>query len=141
MTTIIDTDVLLGLFLPYDVHHENATAILGKLRQLHCTILISPTTLGEFALLASSRIGRQQTQAAVGLLTSNQFRTLAITPQIAHEAAALYQKQTSKEESLFDCFLMILATQSHVDCICAFDRGYTKKGFTLVGDFLASKAQ
>jgi predicted nucleic acid-binding protein len=136
MTTAIDTDTLLGLFMPHDVHHKTVQQILDRLADQQCALVIPPTTLGEFALLASSRIGMNQTHAAVEILTSDHFQPFAITPNITYEAATLYRQQTSKEESLFDCFVMVTAKRLEADCIFSFDHGFTKNGFVLIEDFL-----
>ncbi len=134
-TEVIDTDALLGLFFERDAHAAAAYRIMQQLAERNTTIIIPPTTLSEFALLASSKIGVQKTQEAVERLASKHFRTFTVTPQVTHEAVALYQKQTSKEESLFDCFVMVTAQHETADCIFSFDKGYTKNGFVLIEDF------
>ncbi len=135
MTTVVDTDALLGLFVVQDVHHVVARQIMQELAKRKAALVIPPTTLSEFALLASSRIGMQQTREAVSTLASPQFRTFEITPEVTSEAVGLYQKQTSKEESLFDCFVMVAAKSEQADCIFSFDKGYKRNGFVLIRDF------
>lgn len=136
MTTVIDTDALLGLFNPVDVHHRRTLVLMERLKERSCEIVILPTTLGEFALLATSRITLSRTQAAVQVLSSPDFRLYDVNTTLTEEAVRIYQAQTSKEESLFDCLVMAAAKASQADCIFSFDRGYRKNGFSLIEDML-----
>ena len=139
MITVVDTDALLGLFIPQDVHHIHALELLERLVHLEAETLILPTTLSEFALLATSRIGMRQTKAAVDELTGTSFVTCDIAEADTKEALTLYKAQTSKEESLFDCYVMAVAKKLAADCIFSFDRGYRKNGHMLVEDFLTGE--
>lgn len=136
MNTIIDTDTLLGLFNSNDIHHTSAVDLTKKALEKGINIFLLPTTLSEFALLASSRIGLTETKQAVSHLTSSDYLTVDITEDMTKEAVKLYKKQTSKEESLFDCFIMVIAKKISADCIFSFDRGYKKNGFKLLEQFV-----
>src|SRR3989344_3436366 len=120
MNAIIDTDVLLGLFNNNDLHHQKALKILKQCVKLGVNIFILPTTLSEFALLASYRIGFDQTKKAVWKLVSSDLLSTDITLEITKEAVNLYEKQTSKEESLFDCYVMTTAKKLLCDGIFSF---------------------
>ena len=134
MNAIVDTDVLLGLFNTNDANHLKAVALARVTLDRGINIFILPTTLCEFALLASSRIGAKQAQQAVSTLTTSDYLGIDINEEITKEAVTLYEQQTSKEESLFDCFIMIAAKKIKADFILSFDRGYVKRGFTLLGN-------
>ncbi len=138
VNTIIDTDALLGLSNINDVHHGRATTLLRKLRDEDATIFLLHTTLGEFALLASSRIGVKETKNALKRLTNGGFVFIDINESLTKEAVLLYQNQTSKEESLFDCYIMVAAKKIAADAIFSFDKGYEKNTFTLVSSLLSS---
>lgn len=135
MEVIVDTDVLLGIYNLDDPHHGNALKISAYLKKREANIFVLPTTIAEFALLASSRIGVHATKEATHLIRSD-LLTLDVTEDLTFEAEDLYQKQTSKEESLFDCYIMAAAKKIPVDYIFSFDKGYEKNGFVLAKDFL-----
>ncbi|MDP9314313.1 MAG: PIN domain-containing protein [Chloroflexota bacterium] len=132
MTTVVDTDALLGLVDQDDAHHETATNLTQALADHNATTYILPTTLCEFALLSSRHIGRQPAQQAVAQLLQSTHVILPITDVLTQEAVALYQAQTSKEESLFDCYVMVAAQHVQADGIFSFDHGYPKNGFRLM---------
>lgn len=136
MKVIVDTDALLGIFNLDDPHHENAIKISAYLKRRGASIFIVPTTIAEFALLASSRIGVPTTRKATHHLIHSDFLTLDVTEDLTFKAEELYQKQTSKEESLFDCYVMVAAKKIPADYIFSFDKGYEKNGFALAKDLL-----
>lgn len=136
MNVLIDTDALLGLFNIKDNHHRKAVSLIKKCIAESVNIFILPTTLAEFALLSTYKIGTRQSKKAVSDLVSSDYLTLDITTQIPKEAVSLYKKQKSKEESLFDCMVMAAAKKLSCDGIFSFDRGYRKNGFSLLEDLI-----
>src|SRR5581483_4772580 len=114
---------------PNDALHERATEISLKLIDQGVGTAILNTTLGEFALLAASKIGRKQAQRAVKELLDADTELLDITPAITKHAVALYQQQTSKDESLFDCYVMAAAKTYNIPFIFSFDKGYKKNSY------------
>lgn len=138
MIAIVDTDALLGLAVPHDLHHPKAVFLSEKCRRLAIELVFLPTTLAEFSLLGTSRIGMVQTKRALDRFTKAAQVIIPLTDEITQEALALYYRQTSKEESLFDCYNMVVAKQLSADCIFSFDKGYTKNGFILASDYFKS---
>lgn len=136
MNTIIDTDALLGIFNTKDALHKTATSLLKKLKSKGVNTYLLPTTLSEFARLASFQIGIKEAQEASKALLKSGMPIIDITEEITKHAVEYYQKQTSKKESLFDCYVMITAKQLGINYIFSFDNGYTKKinGFKLAKD-------
>jgi predicted nucleic acid-binding protein len=92
-------------------------------------------TLSKFATLLTLKVGRVPTQQAVAELVCS-YMLITHEPHDNLEAVQLYQKQTSKENSLFDCSVMIAAQVRAVDCIFSFDGGYKQNGFTLIEEYL-----
>lgn len=136
MNIIIDTDALLGLFDEEDAHFAKSTSFAQKLIARRVNTFLLPTTLGEFVTLGTIRIGRARTQGAIQAIQRLQFLSLDITETLTNNALALYLRQTSKEESLFDCYVMIAAKEIKADAIFSFDKGYQKNGFKLVSDIV-----
>ena len=136
MNTIIDTDALLGIFNIKDALHKDATTVAKELKKKGINTLLLPTTLSEFARLASYQIGIKEAQEATEILINSDIPVLEVTKEITKSAVSLYKKQTSKKESLFDCYVMAMAKKLGISHIFSFDDGYTKRinGFQLAKD-------
>ena len=94
MNTIIDTDALLGIFNTKDSLHKDATLLAKNLAKKGINTLILPTTLSEFARLASIYIGVREAQEATKVLTNSGLPVIEITEDLTKEAVSIYQKQT-----------------------------------------------
>ena len=139
MITIIDTDAMLALINPTDALHKKAKALLGQLYAQNAHLFILPTTLSEFSLLSVSRFGLAKTKDVVRVWTEGVSQELLeIDDALTQAAVKLFFYQTSKKESMFDCFVMAAAQKYRADCIFSFDRGYqkTKNGLKLASDLL-----
>ena len=136
MNTLIDTDALLGIFNTADPLHKDATALAKKLAKKEINTLILPTTLSEFARVASYQIGVKEAQEATKILANSALSVLEVTEDLTKKAVSIYEKQTSKKESLFDCYVMAAAEKLGIKYIFSFDGGYSKKvnGFQLASD-------
>lgn len=140
-TTLIDTDAMFAIVHDEDVLHKQAMALLAELIRYGCNFLVLPTTISEFATLVTFRIGRERAQAVVEVWSEGAENTiLEIDDAMSKNAIKRYQTQTSKEESLFDCYVMAAAEKYKVDCIFSFDKGYKKQrnGFTLAHELFPS---
>lgn len=138
MNTIVDTDALLGLFNTADPLHKDAAALAKKLAKKGVNTFILPTTLSEFARLASYQIGVKEAQEATKTLANSALPVLEITEDLTKSAVSTYERQTSKKESLFDCYVMAAAKKLGIKYIFSFDEGYTKKinNFQLASDLV-----
>jgi len=136
MRTLVDTDALLGLINTHDALHKRAKGVVKEFVRQKVTIFVLPTTLGEFATISSIRLGFQESKKVINLIAKSGYIPLDVTGDMVLEATALYQEQTSKENSLFDCFNMVAADKHSIDCIFSFDRGYTQNGFLLAEAYL-----
>ncbi len=127
MNIIVDTDALLALINPPDSLHLKAKALLTAMFAQEVQLFLLPTTLSEFSLIAASRVGLNQTKAVVEVWTEgSNHQMIEIDKKLIDSAVKLFQKQTSKEESLFDCFIMAAAVRYEYDAIFSFDKGYLK---------------
>lgn len=137
--TIVDTDVLFGITDPRDSLYRRTQATLSFFAQHNADFMLLPTTLGEFVSLSTIKLGRSETQAAVSEILRSGYLPVDLPATMVQDAAKIYFQQTSKEESLFDCYVMAAAKQYKADCIFSFDRGYIKNGFVIAEDFVARK--
>jgi predicted nucleic acid-binding protein len=135
MTVLVDTDALIGLADTADRHYQASTRLAHALIERQATIFIVPTTLAEFALVASGKIGMRATQQIVDVLLRS-YTGVDIDQPLVAGAKSRYDVQTSKEHSLFDCFVMEAAHRLAADCIFSYDKGYRQNGFTLIQDLI-----
>ena len=139
MITVIDTDAWLAIVNPSDALHLKAKAVLKMFDRENAHLLLLPTTLSEFTTVAASKIGLERTKDAVKVLIDEENHALLeIDDVLTGKAVEVFLEQTSKKESLFDCFVMAGARKYKADCIFSFDKGYskTKNGFKLASDLL-----
>ena len=135
MNVIIDTDILLALFNESDINHHKAITLSKRLKRKKINVWVLPTTICEFARVLSYQVKYSNSQQAV-LMIQNKITTLEITLSISTCAAQMYQKQTSKKDTLFDCYNMAAAQKYGISYIFSFDRGYKKQhnNFQLVSE-------
>ena len=127
MISIIDTDAWLAIVNPSDELHLKAKAVLKALDSENAHLLLLPTTLAEFTTVATSKIGLERTKDAVeALIDAGTYVLLEIDDALTAKAIKVFLEQTSKKESLFDCFVMAAARKYKAECIFSFDKGYTK---------------
>jgi predicted nucleic acid-binding protein len=119
---MVDTDVLIALADEMDLLHQRALTVSRLLERQGAQLLISPTTLTEFSLVALKRLGLDVIRRSIKDLIA---------------ATELFNDQSSKDESLCDCFVMALTKRTGARCIFSFDQGYPKNNFMLVEAFLA----
>lgn len=138
MNTIIDTDALVGLFNSGDAHNKEASRIFEELNKRSMATLILPTTLSEFAALFANEIGMKEAQGAIDKIIDVGISIIEISEDLTVQAIAMYLKQGSRKESLFDCFVMAAAKKLGITYIFSFDKGYKKQknGFSLISDLL-----
>jgi predicted nucleic acid-binding protein len=137
MTTIVDTDALIALLNIDDLLHKRATALAEKVHEQAARLIVSPTTLAELSLVGLKTIGLPRLKQALADLRGKAIIE-SVTENDVSAAIELFQKQQSKDESLCDCFVMVLARRLHAACIFSFDRGYSKNGFVLAEDLFAT---
>jgi predicted nucleic acid-binding protein len=138
MTTIVDTDSLIALVIEGDILHAKSQTIHQRLAEQGVKVYLLTSTLGEFVSLCTNKVGVASTQQAVQTFMRT-YTVAHVDEDIVQKALPLYYTQTSKENSLFDCYVMAAAQQLAVDCIFSFDGGYKQNGFTLMEDFLSKE--
>jgi predicted nucleic acid-binding protein len=126
MNVVVDTDVLLALVNPKDALHNDAVILARKLERRNVTIVLLPTTISEFAKIVASQMGLSKSQQNISALVQSDYSVTEATNDLIVSAVLIYKKQSSKKESLFDCFNMAVAVKLGIKYIFSFDKGYTK---------------
>src|SRR6266550_9499220 len=109
MNTIIDADVLVGLFDTTDAHNKEAQRLLEELTRRGINTLILPTTIGEFAAISTRDVGMKEAQEATSKVLHSGITIIEVDKDLTLQAIAIYLKQDSRKETLFDCFVMAAA--------------------------------
>ncbi len=139
MNTIIDSDALLGLFDITDIRNKEAQRLLEELKRQQINTLVLPTTLTEFTALFAYKISMKAAQQATDEIIDFGMSIIEISEELTMQAIAIYKKQGSRKETLFDCFIMAAAKKLEIRYIFSFDKGYKKQknGFSLISDLLS----
>ena len=139
MNTIVDTDALIGIFNAEDAHNREASRIFEELARRGINILILPTTIGEFASVSTRDVGMKEAQKAAHEILQSGMIIMEVNENLTMQAIAMYLKQSSRKETLFDCFIMAAAKMLGIRYIFSFDKGYKKQknGFSLISDLLS----
>jgi len=139
MNTIVDTDALVGLFNTGDVHNREASRIFEELERRDINTLVLPTTISELAAVFAKDIGMKEAQELIHRVLHSNILIVEIDEYMTVQAIAMYQKQKSRKETLFDCFVMAAAKMLGIRYIVSFDKGYKKQknGFSLISDLLS----
>jgi predicted nucleic acid-binding protein len=141
MISIVDTDALIGLAKPDDPLHARAESVQEVLRRAESHFILSPTTMIEFSLVGLQRLGLSGVRQTLAVLLRGDMTIESVTDRDIKTAFALFERQTTKDNSFCDCIVMVLATRLHADCIFSFDRGYTKNGFVLAEEYIRNRKQ
>jgi predicted nucleic acid-binding protein len=138
MNTIVDTDALIGLFDITDAHNKEAQRILEELTRRGINTFILPTTIAEFAAASTGNVGMTKAQEATKKILYSGMTIIEADEDLTVQAVAIYLKQGSRKETLFDCFVMAAAKKLGITHIFSFDKGYKKQknGFLLISDLL-----
>jgi predicted nucleic acid-binding protein len=125
------------IFIP-DLNRE-ASRIFEELVRRDINTLVLPTAIGELAAVFTKDIGMKEAQEVIHRVSNSNISILEIDEYITVQAIAMYQKQKSCKETLFDCFIMAVAKMLGIRYIFSFDKGYKKQrnGFLLISDLLS----
>jgi predicted nucleic-acid-binding protein len=115
---------------------EEFTDTLLKRQQINTLVL--PTTLTEFTALFAYKVNMREAQDTTNKIIDFGMSIIEIREELTMEALAIYKKQGSAKETLFDCFVMAAAKMLEIRYIFSFDKGYKKQknGFSLISDLL-----
>ncbi len=129
----VDADAIIALLRRDDVHHAHAWEIYGELRKERVRFKTNQIALFEAGTVISQRVGHK---AALRLLMDVKereiFKVIEYSKNTFDVARTLFEKQTSKNVSLFDCFHMAFCESQNIRSVFSFDTAYQANGFQLV---------
>lgn len=132
---IADTDAIIAQISPEDLHHKQVESLAKLLTKLQALIIFPATTVAEAATTLQRKYSNPLLAAAVlDTFADPKMIVENVDQEIIREAKKLFDPDTSKHNTFFDCIVAAVAKKHHADAIFSFDGWYTKLGFKLVSD-------
>lgn len=135
MIVIVDSDGLIGISNPEDVHYLLCVRLLQKLKKLNATLIYPATTIAESTTVLQIRLNKVDTADQIIEFTkSGVFRIEPVDQAILANAATFLNKGRSKHATIFDGIVAAIAQKHQANAIFSFDKFYKKKGFKLASE-------
>ncbi len=136
---IADSDFLIGLVKPTDVHHEKVVSALHLIRQKKLKLRIPATVAAETITLLRKREENGILAEKMNYMIQNgQLPIIGVSEEIIQEATTLFDTGSSKNNTFFDAIVIAIYRHMNAMAILSFDRWYTVMGCKTVDDILTS---
>ena len=131
-TVIVDSDALIALLNKDDLLANKAIKTLEGLHKLEARLLYPATTLVETTTTLQRRLSNATlTRDIVKMIKESQFPIVAVAQETIESAEELFNPSGSKQNTLFDAVVAVIAKQQKADAVFSFDSWYEKVGLTL----------
>jgi predicted nucleic acid-binding protein len=135
MIIIVDSDGLIGISNPEDVHYLSCIKLLQNLKKLNAILIYPATTIAESTAVLQIRLNKSETADQIIELTKSGVLLIEPVDQaILAKAASFLGKDRSKHATIFDGIVAAIARKHQADGIFSFDKFYKKKGFKLASE-------
>lgn len=129
----VDSDALIGLVLPQDAHHSNASKILDKLQESGEELVTSWESIDEVATKLAMYHNKQVARDFLAYVYgTSRLMIHFIDASLSREALSIFDKQTSKNVSLTDCANIAICRSMGITSIFSFDLHYKKNGLKML---------
>jgi predicted nucleic acid-binding protein len=128
----IDADALVALARVRDKNHQKAKKIYKKVEKEKVSFISSNTSLYEAATVISQQINHQIAQNFI-LEARQRINFIFVDSKIEKNGLKIFDRQTSKNVSFFDCLNMAILKEMGAKEIFSFDEDYKKNGFLRLG--------
>jgi predicted nucleic acid-binding protein len=137
-TIVVDSDALIALFHPGDVHAERAEQILQALLAMNPHLLYPASVLLETITLLQRRLKQPAIAQQLSQLIAQHALTITpVTQETIYQAVTFFKPtQRSTHHTLFDAVVAATAKTQQADAIFSFDGWYKSLGFKLAGDLV-----
>jgi len=136
-TIIVDSDALIALL---NIEDSLASKALKTLEALHiqgARLLYPATTLVETTTTLQRKLSNPSlTTEIVRMIRENQFPVVPVDQEILELAEVLFKPTGSKQNTLFDAIVAVIAKKLHADAVFGFDKWYEKVGLTLASNLI-----
>lgn len=128
-----DSDILIALIYEGDACHKQTVALARKLYDVAETIIFPVNIFVETTTTVQRKLGNQElTSRVITMITNATFSVAEVDIKIINEAVSLFNLLGSKQNTLFDACVAVIAKIYTTDAIFSFDSWYKKQGFELV---------
>ena len=126
-TVIVDSNVLVGLFLPDDALHKKATVLMKSLHDNDYLFAAINLVIQESATVISMRKGMQDARLFYQSLDKVIHRVVPLDDSLEKASWEVFLKQTRKGTSFVDCANLAAMEHYQISKIASFDRFYAKE--------------
>ncbi len=132
---IADADCIVAQSFADDTHHKTTLALVQKLDKIGGHILFPSTAIAEAITTLQRKFSNPQLAAStLELFTDPSIDIENVDQEAIREARKLFNPNSSKHNTLFDCIVATVAKKHNADAIFSFDNWYDKLGFKLAID-------
>jgi len=132
MIIIVDSDGLIGVSNPDDIHYLKSIELLSILQKEGAKLIYPASTIAESCAILQIRLNRAViTDQIFEAVKSGSFFIEAVDQQILITAMSFLKKGRGKHATLFDGIVAAVALKYKADAIFSFDKFYKSKGFKL----------
>ncbi len=137
LLVVADADCIVAQSFADDTHHKATLALVQKLDKVGGHILFPSTAIAEAITTLQRKFSNPRLAAsALELFTDPSIDIENVDREIILEAKKLFNPNTSKHNTLFDCIVATVAKKHNADAILSFDNWYPKLGFKLANDLM-----
>lgn len=138
LIVIGDTDGLIALLHQEDAHFERAKETVRQLLQQDAQVIFPITTIVETVTTLTRKLDQPHLAAdVIAQITTGELAIEAADSALLDQALEVFHPEGSKQNTLFDAFVVATAKKLDARCIFSFDRWYATLGYTLASDFVA----
>lgn len=132
---IVDTDALLALFNPHDIHHKLTYTLFEQLLEADAKIRIPASAISESITALQRKFNKPDlAKQLLDFIKTGDLFIQAVDEDLIAQAADLFNVHGSKKNTFFDAIVLATYKKLHADAIFSYDNWYKKKGATLLKD-------
>lgn len=132
LVIIADADSIVAQAYTEDLNHVVTLKLVQKLEKQSCHILFPSTAITEAVTTLQRKFSNPYlAKRTLELFTDSDIAIEQVDGEVIREAAQLFDPSASKQNTLFDCIVVVLAKRHNADAILSFDGWYPKLGFKL----------
>lgn len=127
MKILLDSDALFGLYIPDDVHHKEATNLLGECKNKEDSFFVLSSVIQETATVISHKRNHETSMRFIAQIGHLGATKLWLDESLEDAAWQVFEAQTKNGTSFVDCANLVAIRFYHLDKIFSFDRFYPKE--------------
>ncbi len=128
-SVLLDTNVIVGLNVPKDQHHEESVALYRRLERERWTFATTTDIVNEVSVLIRKFSGHE---AAVGVIhrlrESRSVKLISVADPIRERAWELFKQHVECDFSMVDCTTMAAIEAFEIRVLFSFDQEFDKAG-------------